>query len=48
VWDGITEWYPPPNSEAIRINEEEWCDIGFNYDPTTTTRFTPQTEVIDG
>lgn len=37
VWDGGTGWTPPSGILAIRLTDEDYCGIGFTYDPETKT-----------
>jgi hypothetical protein len=38
-WDGSTPWTPPAGHYVIAIGDQ-WCDIGYLYDPDTGT-FSP-------
>lgn len=41
VWDGVSEWQPPPGGVAVQLGDSEWCDIGCLYDKDADPRFYP-------
>jgi len=45
VWDGVTEWNPPPGVEhVIQLQPGEVCGPGFTYRPFATPRWRPPEE----
>ena len=41
LWDGVTEWMLPANSQAIQLLDVEWCGIGCLYNESAALRFYP-------
>ena len=41
IWDGVAEWEPPAGTTVVALVADEYCEIGWIYDPKTTPRFSP-------
>lgn len=39
IWDGVTEWHPPPESFLILLNENEICAPCFTFVSGASPRF---------
>jgi hypothetical protein len=38
IWDH-EQWVPPEGTQAVAILPNEWCSIGYSYDPNASPRF---------
>lgn len=39
LWDGVSPWTPPDDTELVALQPDEWCNIGAAYDPNGSPRF---------
>lgn len=41
AWNGVDPWTPPDGTDVVRLNADEWVDVGAVFDANGTPRFTP-------
>ena len=37
IWDGVSQWSPPPDQKAVLDTNPPTAQIGSTYDPATQT-----------